>query len=226
MCFFYDDFGLSKDETSKPSSASVHGVYAYIDPQCFVNVTYKRSKKSDIYSFGVILWEISSGRPPFQSLNPYAIIIYVSQGGRVNPVEGTPDSYIQLYKRCWNYEPNQRPELEKIQESLFDLSGKETFDTSKFDEFISNTTPKISNSDIQLSTNSNYDYEKILEQPFKFIDDLFMEYFLNARTGMWELQARSRDVRERGVGLFIQILINLSHELCCMAFFLPKKGVV
>ncbi|KAF0374971.1 kinase-like protein [Gigaspora margarita] len=156
------DFGLSKDETSKPSSASVHGV------------------------FGVILWEISSGRPPFKSINPYAIIIHVSQGNREIPIEGTPDSYIQLYERCWNHDPNQRPGLEEIQESL-DLSGNENFGTSKFDEFISDTTPKILNLDIQLLTNSSHYYEKILEQLFKFIDNLFMEYFLNAGAGIWVL---------------------------------------
>ncbi|RIB01280.1 kinase-like domain-containing protein [Gigaspora rosea] len=78
------DFGLSKDETSKTSNASVHGMQAYIDPQCLKSESYKRSKKSDIYSFGVILWKISSGRPPFQSLAkiPYGIVIHVSQGGR------------------------------------------------------------------------------------------------------------------------------------------------
>ncbi|RIB06151.1 kinase-like domain-containing protein [Gigaspora rosea] len=156
------DFGLSKDETSKPSSDSFHGVQAYNDPQCFIgpqcleNVSYKRSKKSDIYSFG---------------------------GGREIPIEGTPDSYIQIYERCWNYDPNQRPELEEIQESLLNLLRKENFGTNKFDKFISDTTPKISNSEISLSTNSNNDYKKILEQSqqsLKFIDDLFMEYFLNA----------------------------------------------
>ncbi|KAF0374973.1 kinase-like protein [Gigaspora margarita] len=222
------DFGLSKDETSKTSNASVHGMQAYIDPQCFENISYKRSKKSDIYSFGVILWEISSGRPPFQSLNPYGITIHIFKGNREIPIEGTPDSYIQLYERCWNYDPNQRPEIEEIQESLLNLSGNENFGTSKFDEFISDTTdttPKISNLDMQLSTNSNHYYEKILEQLFKFIDDLFMEY---AGAGMWELQSRSRDVRarkERGVGLFIQSLNNLSHDLCCVAFFFYQKKI-
>ncbi|KAF0467209.1 kinase-like protein [Gigaspora margarita] len=160
------DFGLSKDETSKTSNASVHGMQAYIDPQCFENITYKRSKKSDIYSFGVILWEISSGKPPFQSLNPYGIIIHIFNGEREIPIEGTPNLYIQLYERCWNYDPNQRPELEEISKKLLDLSRKENFCTNKFDEFIS---PKISNSKIQLSTNSNNDYEKILKQPLKFI---------------------------------------------------------
>ncbi|KAF0403896.1 kinase-like protein [Gigaspora margarita] len=139
------DFGLSKDETSKTSSASVHGMQAYIDPQCLENVSYKRSKKSDIYSFGVILWEISSGRLPFQSLpkTPYAIIIHVSKGGREKPVEGTPDSYIQLYKKCWNDDPNKRPELEEIQENLLDLSRNENFGT-------------------------NNDYEKIFEQSLQY----------------------------------------------------------
>ncbi|RIB13258.1 kinase-like domain-containing protein [Gigaspora rosea] len=129
------DFGLSKDETSKPSSDSFHGVQAYIDPQCFIgpqcleNVSYKRSKKSDIYGFGVILWEISSGRPPFQSFAkiPYGIVFHVSKGGREKPVEGTPDSYIQIYERCWNYDPNQRPEFEEIQENLLNLLRKENF---------------------------------------------------------------------------------------------------
>ncbi|KAF0540162.1 kinase-like protein [Gigaspora margarita] len=77
----------------------------------------------------------------------------IHKGGREIPVEGTLDPYIQLYKRCWNYDHNQRPELEEIQESLLNLSGKENFGTSKFDEFILDITSKISNSNIQLSTN-------------------------------------------------------------------------
>ncbi|RIB13256.1 kinase-like domain-containing protein [Gigaspora rosea] len=198
------DFGLSKDETSKTSNASVHGMQAYIDPQCLKSESYKRSKKSDIYSFGVILWEISSGRPPFQSLAkiPYGIVIHVSQGGREIPIEGTPSSYIQLYEKCWNYDPNQRPELEEISRKLMDLSENENFGASKFDEFISDTTSKISTSDIPLLTNSNNDFKKILE-PLKFIDDLFMERFLNAGIGMWELQTRSYDVGVRFLYNFI-----------------------
>ncbi|RIB13255.1 hypothetical protein C2G38_2248967 [Gigaspora rosea] len=59
--------------------------------------------------------------------------------------------------------------------------------------------PKISNSDIQLSTNSNNDYEKILEQSLKLIDDLFMDYFLNVGAGMWKLQPRSHGLRNWGI---------------------------
>ncbi|RIB17352.1 hypothetical protein C2G38_2187530 [Gigaspora rosea] len=66
------DFGLLKDMTSRTSNSEVHRMVAYIDPKSFEfceNKPYKHNKKFDIYSFGVILWEISSGRPPFESFN-------------------------------------------------------------------------------------------------------------------------------------------------------------
>ncbi|KAF0467212.1 kinase-like protein [Gigaspora margarita] len=139
------DFGLSKDEASRTSNASVHGIQAYIDPQCFENLSYKRSKKSDIYSFGVILWEISSGRPPFQSLNPYGIVINISKGKREIRIKGTPSLYIQLYEKCWNYNPNQRPELEEISRKLEDLH-----------KLIKCNTIKSSKNTLNLSENENF----------------------------------------------------------------------
>ncbi|KAF0558628.1 kinase-like protein [Gigaspora margarita] len=63
------DFGLSKqmNESFMTSNSMVQGMPAYVEPQCFIKERYKRDKKSDIYSLGVILWEISSGRPPYQT---------------------------------------------------------------------------------------------------------------------------------------------------------------
>ncbi|KAF0550257.1 kinase-like protein [Gigaspora margarita] len=71
------DLGLSKqiNETSMMTSESTaHGMLAYIEPQCFIVPRYKRDKKSDVYRFGIILWEISSGRPPFESFDSFIII--------------------------------------------------------------------------------------------------------------------------------------------------------
>ncbi|KAF0476162.1 kinase-like domain-containing protein [Gigaspora margarita] len=71
---------------------------AYIDSKCFEyckNKPYKCNKKSDIYSFRVILWEISSGRPPFESvkisrganIRDIAILIQIQQGIREQHIE-------------------------------------------------------------------------------------------------------------------------------------------
>ncbi|KAF0521653.1 kinase-like protein [Gigaspora margarita] len=82
------DFGLSKqiNETSKTSTA--FGMPAFIEPQCLIKKGYKRDKRSDIYSFGVILWEISSGRPPFQTFeSKMELMFHIYQGEREDPIE-------------------------------------------------------------------------------------------------------------------------------------------
>jgi serine/threonine protein kinase len=72
----------------------------YIDPQLF-NKKYRANKKSDIYSTGVLLWEISSGQIPFKFYNEkyqqIALIQEISKGKREIPVTGTPVNYIDIY---------------------------------------------------------------------------------------------------------------------------------
>ncbi|RIB29320.1 kinase-like domain-containing protein [Gigaspora rosea] len=110
------DFGLSKQisEMSSSSGSVVYGMPAYIEPKNFIDQKYKRDKKSDIYSLGVILWEISSGRPPFSSFELGGIAIHILQGNREEPIEGTPPQYIELYKLCWDNDPVNRPETKFI----------------------------------------------------------------------------------------------------------------
>ncbi|RIB14450.1 kinase-like domain-containing protein [Gigaspora rosea] len=68
------DFGLSKrwdDNTASGSSNNAVGVMAYVEPQCFIQNgrNFKRNENSDIYSLGVLLWELTSGIPPFKNYN-------------------------------------------------------------------------------------------------------------------------------------------------------------
>ncbi|RIB10148.1 kinase-like domain-containing protein [Gigaspora rosea] len=117
------DFGLSKqtNEISKSSNSAIHGMTPYIEPKCFIDPKYKRNEKSDIYSFGVILWEISSGRPPFSSFKSRdLIVIHLFQGNREKPIEGTPPQYVELYKKCWDNDPDNRPEIKSIFDTLND----------------------------------------------------------------------------------------------------------
>lgn len=106
-------FGISEQVDEASFSASIaRGMSAYIDPQCFRDPNHKRDKKSDTYSLGVILWEISSGKPPFKSIDiGFSITIHVFNGGREEPVEGTPPQYEQIYKQCWDDNPATRPDI-------------------------------------------------------------------------------------------------------------------
>src|SRR5260363_416382 len=112
-------FGISEQvDDSSFSTSIIQGMPAYIDPQCLKDPTYKRDKKSDIYSFGVILWEISSEQPPFRSIDGLSITIHVFNGGRETPVEGTPPLYEQIYKKCWDEVPKKRPDMKLVLENL------------------------------------------------------------------------------------------------------------
>ena len=92
-------FGLSKriDEATK-TQTKLHGMAPYIDPKILMDSNFKLNEKSDIYSIGVLLWEISSGNPPFHEENYDLSLMYkISQGRRETIVPDTPTSYAGLY---------------------------------------------------------------------------------------------------------------------------------
>lgn len=96
---------------------------AFTDPQFFRNYTYKCSSKSDVYSYGVILWEISSGKKPFESFrSKEAIVIHIFKGHREKPVEGTQSQYVKLYEQCWDDDPDKRPEMRIVLDKLNHLN--------------------------------------------------------------------------------------------------------
>ncbi|PKY50281.1 kinase-like protein, partial [Rhizophagus irregularis] len=117
------DFGLSKKlaEITPNSKGNKYGMVEYIEPQCLKNIEYKKDKKSDIYSLGVLLWEISSGRPPFSKCSRGIISCHIKDGYREKPIENTPPKYQKLYQECWDGEPEPRPDIEKVYEILSQL---------------------------------------------------------------------------------------------------------
>jgi serine/threonine protein kinase len=94
------DFGLSKriDESSN-SQSKLFGMVPYIDPKVLTDSdNYKLNEKSDIYGIGVLLWEISSGKPPFHEEKNKIVLMYeISQGRREEIIPDTPNDYSNLY---------------------------------------------------------------------------------------------------------------------------------
>ncbi|CAB4373851.1 unnamed protein product [Rhizophagus irregularis] len=115
------DFGLSRRlvEVTNTQNKLV-GLTSYIDPQLFKNQSNNKYnyKKSDVYSVGVLLWEISSGRKPFESYNDdfqrIALMFEISNGKRETPISDTPSDYIDIYTKCWKDNPDDRPDMEQV----------------------------------------------------------------------------------------------------------------
>jgi serine/threonine protein kinase len=96
------DFGLSKKIAEESSNANkVFGVVPYIDPKSLNNQQYKLNEKSDIYSIGVLIWQISSGRQPFRDKGfdyDVQLSIAIINGLREEAIDETPVAYSNLYK--------------------------------------------------------------------------------------------------------------------------------
>ncbi|RHZ82454.1 hypothetical protein Glove_109g154 [Diversispora epigaea] len=114
------DLGLSKSlDVDANSNSFAGGMFAYSDPEYLRNpVKYKRSKASDIYSLGILFWELSNGRPPFNNKQSLEILEIVKSGKREAPINGTPEDYIKIYSNAWKDDPKQRPIIENIYDSL------------------------------------------------------------------------------------------------------------
>jgi serine/threonine protein kinase len=110
---YISDFGLSGSLNEPQSNNEIRGVLPYIAPEVLVKKPYTLS--SDIYSFGVIMTELSSGRPPFYERNhDYKLSLAICNGLRPDFGKGTPVIYKKLASKCMNDNPEQRPTASEL----------------------------------------------------------------------------------------------------------------
>ncbi|KAG9299489.1 hypothetical protein G9A89_000275 [Geosiphon pyriformis] len=122
------------------SVTEVQSQLAYVDPKCFKNPNYIRSEKSDIYALGVLLWELTSGHPPFKYNGKFTLISQIAAGKRESPIENTPTEYIKLYKECWDGLPENRPKIDQVIKRVEEIQRHS--DPALFDYVIIPPTPK------------------------------------------------------------------------------------
>ncbi|CAG8501926.1 10415_t:CDS:2 [Racocetra fulgida] len=102
---------------------SLFGMIPFVAPELLKHVKSDNipyCKKTDIYSLGMIFWELSSGRPPFEDQLKISIAIKLVQGFREDDKYGTPE-YRNLYIKCWNADPYERPDIEEVHKLLEEI---------------------------------------------------------------------------------------------------------
>ncbi|EXX75458.1 kinase-like domain-containing protein [Rhizophagus irregularis DAOM 181602=DAOM 197198] len=135
---YISDFGLSRPSNEQISNNKICGVLPYIAPEVLNGEPYTLS--SDIYSVGVIMAELSSGKPPFYKGKHNAdLALKRCNGLRPEFGKGTPEIYKNLAYKCMNVNPNQRQTANELFEIFkfwcncnvyqekdnFDYKGKE-----------------------------------------------------------------------------------------------------
>ena len=105
----------------------------YIAPEVLNKEPYTLS--SDIYSFGVVMAEVSSGKPPFHNRKHDAsLALAICNGLRPEFGKGTPEIYKKLAYRCMNANPDQRPTADELYNILNFLDSSIKYESNRDDE--------------------------------------------------------------------------------------------
>lgn len=83
-------------------------------PEVFEGSNY--SEKCDVFSWGIILWEVITRRKPFDEIGgpAFRIMWAVHNGTRPPLIKNLPKPIESLMTRCWSKDPSQRPSMEEI----------------------------------------------------------------------------------------------------------------
>lgn len=147
-------FNLSKKIESNDSNKVIVGTPAYIAPEIYLGGNY--SKSSDVYSYGIILYEIITNENPFKEINNTSELFhkYRYEHYRPNIPSNIPIAYRTLLENILNKEINERPTFDEI---LNELRTDRRFITDSIDEesyqeYISylETSPKTFDSSKQI----------------------------------------------------------------------------
>ncbi|XP_023206814.1 mitogen-activated protein kinase kinase kinase 10 [Xiphophorus maculatus] len=110
------DFGLAREwhQTTKMSAA---GTYAWMAPEVIKHSLF--SKSSDVWSFGVLLWELLTGEVPYREIDALAVAYGVAMNKLTLPIPSTcPEPFVLLLSECWSSNPRGRPSFTSILQHL------------------------------------------------------------------------------------------------------------
>ncbi|XP_067123382.1 mitogen-activated protein kinase kinase kinase 7-like isoform X2 [Centruroides vittatus] len=132
------DFGTACDQHTVMTNNK--GSAAWMAPEVFECCSY--SEKCDVFSWGIILWEVLTRRKPFDEIGgpAFRLMWAVHIGQRPPLIEGCPKPLEELMTRCWSKDPMKRPSMLEIEEQLEELFQ---FFKNGADEPIINSSPDV-----------------------------------------------------------------------------------
>ncbi|OHT13644.1 hypothetical protein TRFO_16206 [Tritrichomonas foetus] len=214
--------------------------FKYIAPEFLSGSTY--SEKVDVYSYGMILYEMLTGKPPYDGLSPVEVQCNVSLNEPILPEipSNTPEPLHDLILACWRKDYSKRPSFNEIYQKFVSKEVHyEGFDSTTIDSVIRSIDnnvevvipPWATKTNFKLKTTSlfenvNHIYESFVSRASDKLTDLFLcanstnvESFYGV---LWNIIEKDVDVHT------IETVVNstlhlMSQDPCFFDHFIRNK---
>eukprot|EP01094_Clydonella_sp_ATCC50884_P017764 TRINITY_DN315_c0_g1_i13.p1 TRINITY_DN315_c0_g1~~TRINITY_DN315_c0_g1_i13.p1 ORF type:complete len:610 (+),score=128.03 TRINITY_DN315_c0_g1_i13:786-2615(+) len=115
------DFGFSQLKHSLSLQSTRHqsaGTPVWMAPELFKRRA-KFTPACDVYSFGMLMWEVAARAVPFADAHsPEVAIKWIEEGEKEDIPEDTPPAYAELLQRCWSSDAAARPSMAEAVDAL------------------------------------------------------------------------------------------------------------
>ncbi|XP_077083580.1 receptor-interacting serine/threonine-protein kinase 3 [Siphateles boraxobius] len=163
------DFGLSRVARSVSRCTGEReedegGTLVYMPPEALQSVHYKPSKASDVYSYGVLLWSIITGKEPYSGAVSSLVRFRIPQGDRpdltlINLSETAGlEKLVTLMRCCWDQDAHARPsflQCVNVTEKIFEMHQRDISDAVR--DVLKHLDGDVSSSlkPVQISSNTH-----------------------------------------------------------------------
>ncbi|XP_062320051.1 mitogen-activated protein kinase kinase kinase 21 isoform X2 [Osmerus eperlanus] len=200
------DFGLAR-EWHKTTKMSAAGTYSWMAPEVIKSSLF--SKGSDVWSYGVLLWELLTGEVPYRGIDGLAVAYGVAVNKLTLPIPSTcPEPFAKLMEECWDQDPHVRPSFACILEQL-----------SAIEEAVMATMPQDSfhsmQEDWRVEIQEMFDELRTKEKELRSREEELTRAALQQKSQEELLKRREQQLAEREINV-------LERELNILIFQLNK----
>ncbi|XP_042244742.1 mitogen-activated protein kinase kinase kinase 9 [Thunnus maccoyii] len=198
------DFGLAREwhRTTKMSAA---GTYAWMAPEVIRSSTF--SKGSDVWSYGVLLWELLTGEVPFRGIDGLAVAYGVAMNKLALPIPTTcPEPFARLMEDCWSPDSHFRPHFTTILDQLTAI------EESGFFEMPAESFHSLQD-DWKLEIQDMFDQLRTKEKELRSWEEELTQAALQQKCQEEALRRREQELAEREIHILERELNIMIHQL-------------
>uniref|UniRef100_A0A8C5GFP6 Mitogen-activated protein kinase kinase kinase n=1 Tax=Gouania willdenowi TaxID=441366 RepID=A0A8C5GFP6_GOUWI len=198
------DFGLAREwhQTTKMSAA---GTYAWMAPEVIKLSLF--SKSSDVWSFGVLLWELLTGEVPYREIDALAVAYGVAMNKLTLPIPSTcPEPFAQLLGECWSPNPRSRPSFTNIMRRLMAIEQSAMFQMP-LESFHS------LQEDWRLEIQQMFDELRAKEKELRSWEEALARAAEEQREQEEQLRRREQELAEREIDIVERELNIIIHQM-------------